>query len=240
MLPKSFATAPAQTVRRGAPTHTMAVPEPQPFTMRLFEHETPYQRQMGERMLALHDLVKRVEGSPPHLGQHDFETMVMVGSCSAVYVMAAHRPGHITSEAVLKVIQLRNNHMVCLLFELAPSLPHLDRVDAIRDYRMNMPAVDAAPPPSLHSQLLRDDLDALSRDLANVRSDLEISIQELQDELDDPWPAPLPQEPRIVQLAQLRRNLDDAIREYGLDEHVETDSRRTPTPRATSAQAGRS
>eukprot|EP00965_Chrysotila_dentata_P018824 626865-Pleurochrysis_carterae.AAC.1 len=66
---------------------------------------------MGERMLAFHDLVKRVEGSPPQLGQHDFETMVEMGSRSAVYVMAAHQPGHIDRAIVLRAMQLRNNAM---------------------------------------------------------------------------------------------------------------------------------
>eukprot|EP00965_Chrysotila_dentata_P060332 1999794-Pleurochrysis_carterae.AAC.1 len=76
--------------------------EPQPFTMRVFEHETPEQREMGERMLAFHELIKRVDGSPPHLGHYVFEIMVEMGSRSAVYVMAAHRPGHVMRDVVIR------------------------------------------------------------------------------------------------------------------------------------------
>eukprot|EP00965_Chrysotila_dentata_P134371 4443453-Pleurochrysis_carterae.AAC.1 len=139
--------------------------EPQPFTMRVFEYETPSQREMGERMLAFHDLVKRVEGSPPHLGHFVFETMVEMGSRSAVYVMAAHRPDHIDRAIVLRAMQLRNHHMVRLLLELAPNVEELERDQAIHDYRMNMPAVDVGPPPSLNRQHLLHDLEYLARDL---------------------------------------------------------------------------
>eukprot|EP00965_Chrysotila_dentata_P010903 354787-Pleurochrysis_carterae.AAC.1 len=87
-------------------------------------------------------------------------------------------------------MQLRNNAMVRLLLELAPNVEELDRDQAIHDYRMNMPAVDVGPPPALNRQHLLVDLEYLARDLERVRSDLELSMQALQDELDDPWPAP--------------------------------------------------